>query len=78
MIVAVGLGAANGTPPFDGEALRRAAGAGVRAVGTGKQQVALALPARDDTEAEAVALGALLGGYAFSRYRRRHRPRPPS
>jgi leucyl aminopeptidase len=69
LIVAVGLGAANGTPPFGGEALRRAAGAGVRAVGTGKQQVALALPARDDTEAEAVALGALLGNYAFSRYR---------
>jgi leucyl aminopeptidase len=69
LIVAVGLGAANGTPPFEGEALRRAAGAGVRAVGTGKQQVALALPARDETEAEAVALGALLGSYAFSRYR---------
>jgi leucyl aminopeptidase len=69
LIVAVGLGAPNGTPPFEGEALRRAAGAGVRAVGTGKQQVALALPARDDAEAEAVALGALLGSYVFGRYR---------
>ena len=69
LIVAVGLGAPNGTPPFEGEALRRAAGAGVRAVGTGKQQVALALPARDDAETEAVALGALLGNYVFSRYR---------
>jgi leucyl aminopeptidase len=69
LIVAVGLGAPNGTPPFEGEVLRRAAGAGVRAVGSGKQQVALALPARDDAEAEAVALGALLGNYVFGRYR---------
>lgn len=32
-------------------------------------RIALALPARDEAEAEAVALGGLLGGYAFSRYR---------
>ena len=70
LIVAVGLGAANGKPPFDAEALRRAAGAGVRALAAAKpRRVALALPARDDTEAEAVALGALLGGYEFGRYR---------
>ncbi|MGC1284781.1 MAG: leucyl aminopeptidase, partial [Streptosporangiaceae bacterium] len=31
-------------------------------------RVALALPARDGAEAEAVALGALLGGYTFGRY----------
>jgi leucyl aminopeptidase len=35
----------------------------------GKRHIALALPARDAAEAEAVALGALLGGYAFRRYR---------
>jgi len=70
LIVAVGLGAANGKPPFEAEALRRAAGAGVRALAAAKpRRVALALPARDDTEAEAVALGALLGGYEFGRYR---------
>jgi leucyl aminopeptidase len=70
LIVAVGLGAANGKPPFEAEALRRAAGAGVRALAAGKpRRVALALPARDGAEAEAVALGALLGGYEFSRYR---------
>ncbi len=70
LIVAVGLGAANGKPPFEAEALRRAAGAGVRALAAGKpRRVALALPARDDAEAEAVALGALLGGYEFGRYR---------
>jgi len=69
LIVAVGLGAPSGTAPFDGEALRRAAGAAVRSLGPAHRQVALALPARDDAETEAVALGALLGGYEFTRYR---------
>ena len=32
-------------------------------------RIALALPARDNAEAGAVALGALLGGYSFRRYR---------
>jgi leucyl aminopeptidase len=55
---------------FDEEALRRASGAAVRALVAGKaRQIALALPVRDDAEAEAVALGALLGGYVFGRYR---------
>jgi leucyl aminopeptidase len=69
---------------FDPETLRRAAGAAVRALTSarvparngdqapangGKRHIALALPARDAAEAEAVALGALLGGYAFRRYR---------
>jgi leucyl aminopeptidase len=35
----------------------------------GGRTVALALPARDAAEAEAVATGALLGGYTFRRYR---------
>src|SRR5579875_1954547 len=35
----------------------------------GKRHIALGLPARDAAEAGAVALGALLGGYAFRRYR---------
>ncbi|MBV9794054.1 MAG: leucyl aminopeptidase [Actinobacteria bacterium] len=34
-----------------------------------KRHIALALPARDATEAGAVAVGALLGGYSFRRYR---------
>jgi leucyl aminopeptidase len=70
LIAAVGIGApADTAAPFDGEALRRAAGAAVRALATGKPlRVALALPARDGAEAEAVALGALLGGYTFGRY----------
>jgi leucyl aminopeptidase len=98
LIVAVGLGrGSDGAGPdstapggaeirFDPETLRRAAGAAVRALTSGraaarpddqgpapsnggKRRIALALPARDAAEAEAVALGALLGGYMFRRYR---------
>ncbi|HEY7016559.1 MAG TPA: leucyl aminopeptidase [Streptosporangiaceae bacterium] len=75
LIVATGIGGpvvsgADGPPPFDSEALRRAAGAGVRSLVAGKtHRIALALPARDAAETEAVALGALLGGYVFGRYR---------
>ncbi|MGC5011166.1 leucyl aminopeptidase [Streptosporangium sp. DT93] len=69
LLVAVGLGEA----PADGaghdaEVLRRAAGTAVRALaGTGR--VALALPAATGAAAGAVALGGLLGAYAFTRYR---------
>jgi leucyl aminopeptidase len=52
---------------------RRPAGPGLNgSAGTAhgeKRHIALALPARDAAEAGAVALGALLGGYAFRRYR---------
>jgi leucyl aminopeptidase len=70
-----------GARPFGPEELRRAAGAAVRAI-TGSAasrpgaaaetgpRIALALPAGDPVQAEAVALGALLGGYSFRRYRR--------
>ncbi len=52
------------------EALRRGAGAAVRALtGAKAGSVALALPAGTAAEAEAVALGALLGRYTFTRYR---------
>lgn len=135
LIVAVGIGAGahagDVSTPVDGEALRRAAGAAVRALtaaaadpraagpdgasqdgtgpgganqdgagpgganqdganqdGTGPDgagpggashdraslRILLAMPARDADEAEAVALGGLLGSYSFSRYRR-GRPR---
>jgi leucyl aminopeptidase len=76
LIVAVGIGADSGDAPIEPEVLRRAAGAAVRAVvspGSNGQpvqrRIALALPARDQVEAEAVALGALLGSYTFRRYR---------
>ncbi len=63
LIAAVGMGT-----PAGGNA----AGAAVRALlagRTGDMRIALALPARDPGEAGAVALGGLLGGYAFRRYR---------
>jgi leucyl aminopeptidase len=79
VVVAVGLGPAEGDP----ERLRRAAGAAIRElvsshssfrpaegeIVTAGKRIALALPADEPAQAEAVALGALLGGYAFRRYR---------
>jgi leucyl aminopeptidase len=79
VIVAVGLGAAPGTdPPTQDpaerhaylERLRRAAGAATRDLTSGRsRRIAVALPAGEPDEAEAVALGALLGAYSFRRYR---------
>ncbi|MEV4168970.1 leucyl aminopeptidase [Nonomuraea sp. NPDC049709] len=63
LLVAVGLG---DSPDLEG--LRRAAGAAVRSL-AGTSRAALALPAATAEQAEAVALGGLLGAYAFSRYR---------
>src|SRR5215471_759160 len=64
LIAAVGMGApaGGGDATFDPEVLRRAGSAG-------DMRIALALPARDYAETGAVALGALLGGYTFRRYR---------
>jgi leucyl aminopeptidase len=70
LVAAVGLGEPDSLEAENGEVLRRAAGAAVRALREAKaRRIALALPARDAAETEAVALGALLGGYAFGRYR---------
>jgi leucyl aminopeptidase len=84
LILAVGLGPApEGDAPFDAEKLRRAAGTALRAVGAKKRSVrdeiefkpgahnsvAIALPARTASEAEAVTTGALLGAYTFRKYR---------
>ncbi len=74
VVVAVGLGAPpEGGSAFDAEQLRRATGSVIRDL-TGRktgvlQKIALALPATDPSEAEAVAIGALLGGYSFRKYR---------
>ncbi len=78
VIAAVGLGPDSGGS-FAPETLRRAAGAAVRTLtasgratangGAADLRIALALPAGDPAAAEAVAVGALLGGYAFTRYR---------
>ncbi|MCA2226788.1 leucyl aminopeptidase [Nonomuraea aurantiaca] len=69
LLVAVGLGdSAKADATADAEALRRAAGAAVRSI-AGTARAALLLPAESADQAEAVALGALLGAYGFSRYR---------
>jgi leucyl aminopeptidase len=83
VIVAVGLGpepgAADAGPAKRRaylERLRRAAGAATRDLTSGTpgnqgqtKRIAIALPAGEPDEAEAVALGALLGSYAFRKYR---------
>ena len=78
LILAVGLGSApDGDAPYDAEGLRRAAGTALRAASAktpsvkdgGVKSVAVALPARTATEAEAVTTGALLGAYTFRKYR---------
>jgi leucyl aminopeptidase len=81
LVVAVGLGAEEG---LNSERLRRAAGVAVRDLVSGhsafrpkegedgtaeRRVISLALPADSPERAEAVALGALLGGYSFRRYR---------
>ncbi|MFJ4669367.1 leucyl aminopeptidase [Kitasatospora purpeofusca] len=67
LVLAVGLGDAveGGFAP---EALRRAAGVAARTL-AGSKKVALALPAESAEEVEAVALGALLGTYAYGTYK---------
>jgi leucyl aminopeptidase len=72
VLVAVGLGTApDPDVAYDLEVLRRAAGAAARALaGTGKAAFALLDPEDADPAAvRAVAEGALLGAYVFTRYR---------
>jgi leucyl aminopeptidase len=76
VVVAVGLGPRPGGTEQERQAylerLRRAAGAAAReltASSGATRRIAIALPADEADEAEAVALGALLGGYSFRRYR---------
>ena len=64
VLVAVGLGEAP-----DAEALRRAAGAAVRALAGASATVVVALPADDADQLRAVAEGALLGAYSFTAFR---------
>ena len=76
VVVAVGLGPApapsgrgrKATATYDHETLRRAAGAATRSL-AGTDSVALALPADEVETVAALAEGALLGAYAFRRYR---------
>lgn len=76
LIAAVGLGKVWPTSP-DTEALRRAAGAAVRALSSAKvTKLAFALPASDAASAEAVAVGSMLGSYYFGKYRSNGHPAP--
>lgn len=65
VVVLVGVGSADALTP---EVLRRAAGAATREL-AGTASVALTLPAEDEERLAAVTEGALLGAYAFHRYR---------
>lgn len=67
-LLAVGLGDAVDDGPYDAEALRRAAGVAARAL-SGTGTAALALPAPTIDAVEALALGGVLGAYAFTGYR---------
>ena len=64
VVLAVGLGVG----PWGEEALRRAAGTAVRAL-PGTRRALLALLADSASALEAIAQGALLGGYEFRTYR---------
>ncbi|PSK99737.1 leucyl aminopeptidase [Haloactinopolyspora alba] len=69
VVVAVGTGPLpEHSGPERHEALRRAAGAGVRAL-AGSESVAVALPVDGDGDAGAVAEGILLGSYSFDQYK---------
>ncbi|WP_424534771.1 leucyl aminopeptidase [Sphaerisporangium viridialbum] len=77
VVVAVGLGDAPAqSGAYDLEVLRRAAGVATRSL-AGTARAALALPARTPAQAEAVALGGLLGAYDFTRYRTGGEDKPP-
>lgn len=68
VLVLTGLGARDESGSFAAETLRRAAGAAVRDL-KGAASVAVALPTKDEAEVAAIAEGALLGAYSFTRYR---------
>ena len=68
VLVLTGLGERTDDGTFAAETLRRAAGAATREL-AGLTSAAVALPASDDAEITAVTEGALLGAYAFNRYR---------
>ncbi|MEV0320282.1 leucyl aminopeptidase [Streptomyces sp. NPDC050658] len=76
LVLAVGLGTADADGAYDAEALRRAAGVAARKL-AGEGKVVLALPAGTAQAAQAVALGGLLGAYAFTTYRTNSQDKPP-
>jgi leucyl aminopeptidase len=78
VVALTGVGKPGASGGHDAETLRRAAGAAAREL-TGTSVAAFALPLADGAALAAVAEGALLGAYAFGRYRVRSaegRPAP--
>ena len=73
VVALAGVGGASSGDTPDAEALRRAAGAAARAL-DGVGTAAFAFPVADESAVAAVAEGALLGAYAFGRYRVRSAP----
>jgi leucyl aminopeptidase len=67
-VLAVGLGDEREGGAYDAETLRRAAGTAARAL-SGLDTATLALPTATSEAVTAVALGALLGAYTFTKYR---------
>jgi leucyl aminopeptidase len=72
VLVLTGLGKAPAgrAAPYDAEVLRRAAGAATRSL-SGTRSVAIALPVADAGAIGAIAEGALMGAYTFTRHRAR-------
>lgn len=68
VLVLTGLGERQADGTFGAETLRRAAGAALRGL-AGTSSAVVALPTADEADLAAVAEGALLGAYAFTRYR---------
>ncbi|MER8012315.1 leucyl aminopeptidase [Streptomyces sp. NPDC094149] len=69
LVVAVGLGAEpEKDAGYDGEALRKAAGAAARAL-AGTKKAAFALPVGDASDLGAIGEGVLLGAYSFDSYK---------
>jgi len=74
LLILVGLGESTA---LDAAAVRRAAGAGVRAVANAAS-VAFALTALDDDQVRAVVEGAMLGAYSFRAYKTNGDPEGPA
>ncbi|MFI8187861.1 leucyl aminopeptidase [Streptomyces sp. NPDC085946] len=69
LVVAVGLGAQpEKDASYDGEVLRKAAGAAARAL-AGSAKAAFALPVTDPADTAAIGEGVLLGAYTFDAYK---------
>ncbi|TQJ87599.1 leucyl aminopeptidase [Streptomyces sp. SLBN-31] len=74
LVVAVGLGAEpEKDAGYDGEALRKAAGAAARAL-AGTKKAAFALPVGDASDLGAIGEGVLLGAYSFDSYKENGKP----